>query len=224
MIIIGLTGYIGSGKDTVADILVKDHGFTKVAFADPIKAEVRRLDPIIGFEQFSGCDDCPDEVEPVRLSDAEKFGFKGDSIKDSPWAEEVRDLWQKYGTELHRADDPNYWVRKMDQEILRLHSRNTGKIVIPDIRFPNEAEFVTDWISWFDSADGTESLWQVSRPGVEADDEHSSEQYVGTMAEDLQIHNNGTLEELATTVTTALSMTLAGSIPGQLALDIEGWV
>jgi hypothetical protein len=35
--IIGMTGKAGSGKDTVADILVHHHGFAKVAFADPIK-------------------------------------------------------------------------------------------------------------------------------------------------------------------------------------------
>lgn len=35
--IVGLAGLAGSGKDTVADFLVKNHGFTKVAFADPLK-------------------------------------------------------------------------------------------------------------------------------------------------------------------------------------------
>lgn len=35
--IIGICGQAGSGKDTAADFLVKDHGFAKVSFADPMK-------------------------------------------------------------------------------------------------------------------------------------------------------------------------------------------
>jgi hypothetical protein len=35
--IIGLCGVAGSGKDTVADFLVKNHAFVKVALADPLK-------------------------------------------------------------------------------------------------------------------------------------------------------------------------------------------
>lgn len=36
--IIGLVGYAGSGKDEVAKILCRDHGFHRIAFADPLKA------------------------------------------------------------------------------------------------------------------------------------------------------------------------------------------
>ena len=35
--IIGLTGYKGSGKDTAASHLVEKYGFTRVAFADKLK-------------------------------------------------------------------------------------------------------------------------------------------------------------------------------------------
>ena len=35
--IIGLCGFIGSGKGTVADILVDDYGFTKIGLADRVK-------------------------------------------------------------------------------------------------------------------------------------------------------------------------------------------
>jgi hypothetical protein len=35
--IVGLCGQAGAGKDTVADFLVKNHGFVKVALADPLK-------------------------------------------------------------------------------------------------------------------------------------------------------------------------------------------
>jgi hypothetical protein len=35
--LIGIAGVAGAGKDTTADFLVKNHGFVKVAFADPLK-------------------------------------------------------------------------------------------------------------------------------------------------------------------------------------------
>jgi hypothetical protein len=41
--IVGIAGKAGSGKDTVADILVKGHGFTKVALADPLKRICREV-------------------------------------------------------------------------------------------------------------------------------------------------------------------------------------
>ena len=45
--IIGLSGYAQSGKDTVAEILVEEYGYTRVAFADIIKQAVYLLDPIV---------------------------------------------------------------------------------------------------------------------------------------------------------------------------------
>ena len=45
--IIGLTGYARSGKDTVASILVEDYGFTRVAFADPIRDLLLKINPIL---------------------------------------------------------------------------------------------------------------------------------------------------------------------------------
>lgn len=38
--IIGLTGAAGSGKDTVAGVLVLEHGFQQIAFADTLYEEV----------------------------------------------------------------------------------------------------------------------------------------------------------------------------------------
>ena len=41
--ILGLTGPPGSGKDTLADHLVEKYNFKRVAFADPIRAQVKFL-------------------------------------------------------------------------------------------------------------------------------------------------------------------------------------
>ena len=35
--IIGLCGFAGSGKGTLADILVENHGFRKISFATKLK-------------------------------------------------------------------------------------------------------------------------------------------------------------------------------------------
>lgn len=43
MQIYGVTGIAGAGKDSVADYLVKTHGLTKVALADPIKRACREI-------------------------------------------------------------------------------------------------------------------------------------------------------------------------------------
>ncbi|HJV99841.1 MAG TPA: hypothetical protein VJ617_12180, partial [Arthrobacter sp.] len=142
MIVVGLSGYKGAGKDAVADILVSEYGFTKMAFATPIKEMLRRLDPIIGHELYAGCcAECSDspEVTEVRLSDALKFGFDDQSLKYSPWAEEVRDLWQRFGTEVFREEDEDYWV-KIAQKALQ--ETTAERVVFTDVRFENEADFI----------------------------------------------------------------------------------
>jgi dephospho-CoA kinase len=45
--IIGLSGYAQSGKNTVADILVDHHGFIQLAFADAIRAFVYEINPMV---------------------------------------------------------------------------------------------------------------------------------------------------------------------------------
>ena len=41
--IIGICGLIGSGKGTVADVLVEEHKFEKISFADKLKDSVSIL-------------------------------------------------------------------------------------------------------------------------------------------------------------------------------------
>jgi hypothetical protein len=52
--IVGFAGQAGSGKDTSADFLVKNHGFVKVAFADEIKRTCARIYPKMTREHLWG--------------------------------------------------------------------------------------------------------------------------------------------------------------------------
>lgn len=52
--IIVLCGVRGSGKDTIGDILAKNHGFTKEAFANPLKEMVKHAFPAFTDEDLYG--------------------------------------------------------------------------------------------------------------------------------------------------------------------------
>ena len=45
--IIGVSGYARSGKDTIAEVLIMNYGFKRLAFADNIRKAVKVLNPIL---------------------------------------------------------------------------------------------------------------------------------------------------------------------------------
>jgi dephospho-CoA kinase len=45
--IIGLSGYARSGKDTVAELLCLNYGFRRISFADPMREAILILNPKI---------------------------------------------------------------------------------------------------------------------------------------------------------------------------------
>lgn len=141
--IIGICGLIGSGKGTVADILIRDHGFVKVSFADSLK-------------------DCVASV----------FGWprnllEGDTVESRQWREEVDEWWsnslgmpdltpravlQQWGTEVCRTGFHNdIWVLSLKSKLKRDSSTN---YVVPDTRFLNEMDAIRDLGG---------SIWKVRR-------------------------------------------------------------
>lgn len=52
--IIVLAGAMGSGKDTIGDLLVKNHGFTKTSFAEPLKQMAKLAFPAFTDESLYG--------------------------------------------------------------------------------------------------------------------------------------------------------------------------
>lgn len=115
--IIGLTGYAQSGKSTVADYLVKKHGFTLIKFAGPLKSMMRALG--LGEREIEG------------------------DLKEKPCAllggKSPREAMQLLGTEWGRQHfGQNFWVNIALERAASVLDQG-GQVVIDDVRFANEA-------------------------------------------------------------------------------------
>lgn len=166
MNVIGLTGYAGSGKSTVANYLVERHGFTRLSFAAPLKKMLRTLDPYMS--KYGN-----------RLSEMD---YSETELKEI--FPEYRRLLQVLGTDCIRAVDEDFWVKAAVAQM----TDPEGKYVFDDVRFPNEAEV----IKGFDRV----GLWNVVRPSFEAANGHASEQHAGQMGEKMHVINDLSVSEL----------------------------
>ncbi|MFE3589444.1 hypothetical protein ACFXOY_18270 [Streptomyces niveus] len=139
-LIIGLSGYARSGKDTAAQALA-DRGWRRAGFADKLREFLLALDPLLPALRGG---------EPFRLRRyVEAWGWE--RAKDEH--PEVRALLQRAGTEAGRKIlGANIWVNALFAE----HS-DAGALVIPDVRFPNEAQGI---------ADRGGMVIRVERPGI----------------------------------------------------------
>lgn len=97
-----------------------------------------------------------------------------------------RQLLQYFGTEVIRNNlGPSFWSKLAEKEIY--NSVLTGQnVVIPDIRFPDEAAMLQN-------VNG--KLFLISR-GTEIKDTHVSESFWKTLSHDIVIDNNGSLKDL----------------------------
>lgn len=173
--IIGISGKARAGKDTIAEYLVRAHDFERHGFADALK---EACGAIFGF------------------SDDQLYGdLKG--VQDTFWGFTPREALQRVGTEAMRNGfDENIWTKALWRRIDESQSNN---IVIPDVRFPNEAAAVATWGG---------QLWRVSREGAQATGgikDHPSEIALDDWTAWIErIDNNGSMDELHTEVDRAL--------------------
>ena len=169
--IIGLVGYAGSGKDEAAKNMP---GWTRVSFADPVRAMALAIDPIILIATPSG----------VRLSElVETVGWA--SAKKH---EEVRRLLQRIGTEAVRdIIGKDTWLKLAKAKIGEID----GPVVITDVRFGNEAELIR-------SLGG--KLIRIVREGVGPVNSHVSDSGIASIAVDAIVPNFGTPRQLGRAV------------------------
>lgn len=130
--IIGLVGFIGNGKGTVADLLVERHGFFKESFANSVKDACAA---IFGWDRAM---------------------LEGDTPESRAWREQSDTWWsrklgrefsprlalQLMGTEAGRdVFHPNLWVHTV---LRRCEQAPYNNYVIADVRFPNEINAIVN--------------------------------------------------------------------------------
>lgn len=188
--IIGLSGLKGSGKDTVAAHLVKEHGFERRAFADPLKRSCGALldIPFHEIERYKN-----DETVTITLSGPSR----GDNVPKEVKSFTFRQFLQRYGTEAHR-DIPEFGTNIWLDQTLPVQGYYEGRnIVVSDVRFPNEAKRVHELKG---------IVVVIHRMAVATEKpEHRSEQLAG-LYENHTIFNNGDIADLCQAVDLLLDL------------------
>lgn len=186
--IIGLTGNPNAGKDTVAITLNRNYGFRVVAFADALRLEIAESFGV-GIWQFRDRQGKEAKLFSLALGMSHSSAFKermsalGHDLSTSRSPRDVMRLW---GTEFRRYDDPEYWVTQLEDQISELARSGRRRIVVTDVRFPNEAALIRRL--------GGE-IWRVHRFHTLASS-HLSDTAMGNERIDRDVHNEGTLLQL----------------------------
>ena len=200
--ILGVTGLIGSGKDTIADYLVTNHGFKRVSFAASLK----------------------DAASAVFGWDREML--EGTTKASRAWREEVDEWWadrlamphltprwvlQNWGTDLFRNHfHKDIWVASVENKL----RTTTDNVVITDCRFANEVKAIKaaggitcrvirgENPVWYQSAidynkgpDGNAS-WAIGKRVLDTNNVHASEYSSVGLKYDHYIKNDGSVLDL----------------------------
>jgi hypothetical protein len=194
--IIGICGFIGSGKDTVADYLVNFHEFRRESFASTLKDAVSS---VFGWDRT---------MLEGRTKEAREWREQVD-----PWWAARLDMptltprWvlQYWGTEVCRkAFHDDIWIASLENKI----RTSKDHVVISDCRFPNEILSIRNaggqilWVQrgelpdWYDVAIDANRGMNIAINELRMRKIHASETaWVGTEF-DAVLDNNGTIDEL----------------------------
>jgi len=200
--ILGVTGLIGSGKDTIADYLVTTHGFKRVSFAASLKDAVAT---VFGWDR--------DMLE-------------GTTKASRAWREEVDEWWadrlamphltprwvlQYWGTDVLRNHfHTDIWVASVENKL----RQTTDNVVITDCRFSNEVNAIKaaggttcrvirgENPIWYQSAvdynkgPNGNAGWAVGKRVLDTNNVHASEYSSVGLKYDHYLKNDGTIIDL----------------------------
>ena len=211
--IIGVCGFIGSGKDTIADYLTNFHGFRRESFANTLKDAVSA---VFGWDRT---------MLEGRTKEAREWREQVD-----PWWATRLDMpnltprWvlQYWGTEVCRKSfHDDIWIASLENKL----RSSRDEIVISDCRFPNEIASIKNaggkivWVKrgplpeWYDVAIEANKGSNVASNDLKMKKIHASEwAWIGTDF-DAVLDNNGTIDALFAQVKGLVQDPLGATLP-----------
>lgn len=207
--LLGITGPVGCGKDTLADYLVKQHGFVRYGFADSIKG---LLNKCFGWTNEQWNDRKWKESAQLLSRDTvdefvSKYGRTPPQRPREAWS--PRQLAQWLGTEAGRmTHGEDCWVNVFERWYravanMRIQDQCAAaqkteaargikmppdfKVVIPDVRFENEAARIRQLGG---------IILHLTRPGHGKINDHVSENGIIPQPTDYRLDNFGSIQDM----------------------------
>ena len=203
--ILGVTGLIGSGKDTVADYLCTFHGFKRVSFAASLKDAVSA---VFGWDR---------ELLEGSTKTSREWREQTDIWWSTRLQMDITPRWvlQYWGTEVLRNNfHKDIWVASVENKL----RQSKDNIVITDCRFVNEVNAIKNaggttmrvvrgkQPEWYDAAvsynkgEVGNMTWSISKAKLDKLRVHASEYSSVGLNYDHYVDNNGTIDELHTSI------------------------
>lgn len=171
--IVGISGYARSGKDTLANQLVDHLGWERHGFADALRDVLYALNPIVQVEDGT--------IAVQHLVDLHGWEEAKDQCAGSMFG--TRALLQRLGTDAgRRILGDTIWI-----DVLCAKLAGGADYVVPDVRFPNEADALRSRGAL---------VIRIERPGYGPANTHPSETSMDAHPFDGLIVNDGTTADL----------------------------
>jgi hypothetical protein len=213
-----VSGRLASGKDTIAEAVMSAIGHqdaAQVSFASAIRKEVDQILDVVRThlrqQVAPGCCSLTDAVadaagiggdEAARTAELAQAALDTNpAINSSHRTPEMRLLLQEWGTDVRRAQDPDYWVKQSMLQVLE-HLAADHAVYVTDARFPNEVERARDlgFLTVRLEVDLPVRAARLrARDGLDIDpnaEAHPSEQQLEEYSEfDLRVDNSGSIAQ-----------------------------
>lgn len=194
--LIGLTGANGAGKDTAANLLAGllasyNKPCTVLAFATALYEEVSTA-YAISTNHLTNRARKEQPMYALALTHCADLNFVQAALEhaegDIYTPRSPRQILQWWGTEYRRAQQPSYWVQRLQARLQERLDEGFSHCVITDVRFADEAAAIR--------AMGGQ-IWRIDRPNyTPSGTGHISEVTGQEFTPEATITNHGTLDAL----------------------------
>jgi cytidylate kinase len=212
--IVGISGKMQHGKDTVGEYLITNYGFKRLSFGDKVKEICIEYDnstpELREYWNKKVAREILDNESRALEVDASMQRMCPGIWKQLTHEEcyitkplHARIRMQRFATDEMRTLDPDCWVRYV---MRKYEQEEGGRWVITDMRFRNEAY-------WIEATENSQ-LWRVRRPIPDIPGtEHTSETELDDYPFEVFIDNDSTISALHNKVDRIMKRVLRGTRP-----------